>query len=76
LILISDGFFLEIDFEFIDDICTDDMIVSFESSSLLEKRNESELFSKSIGNGSPGEILNVPEIHITDNIRVKDIYLE
>jgi hypothetical protein len=74
--VINGNFFLGIDFDFVDEDCTDDMIVSFESSSVLEKRNGSVLFSKSIGNGSPGKILNAPEIHIIDKICVKDIYLE
>jgi hypothetical protein len=66
--VINDNFFFGIDFDFADEDCTDDMIVSFESSSVLEKRNGLVLFSKLIGNGSPGKILNTPEIHIIQKI--------
>jgi hypothetical protein len=59
------------DFVFVDGKCTDDDIVLFD-----EEKNRSELLPKSIGNGSPGLILNVPEIHIIYNIQMKFVYLE
>lgn len=63
-------------FVFVDGKCVDDDIVLLETSSDSNEKNRSELLPKSSGNGSPGVIVSVPEVHIRYNIQIKIVYLE
>ncbi len=59
-----------------DGECTDDVVFLLETSSGSDKKVGPDFSSRSVGNGSPGEISNAPKFDIISNILMKSIYLE